>query len=128
MNTKSSIIFIFISNLLFTSFLVYPAVKGSLEPNMMWSRIYGGTENDLATSLVATSDGGFAIAGITRSYEAGWTDGWLVKTNKLGVIPEFPSLLIPSLFMIAALIVIISKKRLLPYRFNRNRSGMANQS
>jgi len=42
--------------------------------NMEWNRTYGGTENDIALSLVETSDGGYIIAGRTL----------LVKTDAVG--------------------------------------------
>jgi len=45
---------------------------------------YGGTSNDQARSVVETSDGGYAIAGNTRSLSAGEIDFWLVKTNSTG--------------------------------------------
>lgn len=50
----------------------------------MWSHIYGGTGADLAWSLVATSDGGYAIAGGTKSFGAGSFDFLLVKTDAFG--------------------------------------------
>jgi hypothetical protein len=52
----------------------------------MWSQTYGGTDNDVAHSLVATSDGGYAIAGITDSVGDVWGDYGvlLVKTDSSG--------------------------------------------
>jgi len=49
-----------------------------------WSRTYGGTEDDYASSMVQTSDGGYALAGSTRSFGAGESDFWLVKTDSKG--------------------------------------------
>lgn len=49
-----------------------------------WSRNYGGTDYDQATSVVEASDGGFAIAGYTKSFGAGDDDFWLIKTDSLG--------------------------------------------
>lgn len=49
-----------------------------------WSRAYGGTSNDFAESVVQTVDGGYVIAGSTRSYGAGNDDFWLVKTDASG--------------------------------------------
>jgi len=57
-------------------------VKTDSSGNNQWSRTYGGTNDDEARSVVQTSDGGYAMAGITTSY--GWYDFWLVKTNSLG--------------------------------------------
>lgn len=50
----------------------------------MFSRTYGGTDNDAAQSVVQTSDGGYAIAGSTRSFGAGGSDFWLVRTDSMG--------------------------------------------
>ncbi len=51
-----------------------------------WSRTYGGTGEDAVHSLIRTSDGGYAIAGYTRSYGAGNRDFWLVKTDASGTL------------------------------------------
>jgi hypothetical protein len=50
----------------------------------MWARTYGGPEHDRAFSLIATSDGGYALAGTTESPGAGDLDFWLVKTDSVG--------------------------------------------
>jgi hypothetical protein len=59
-------------------------VKTDANGNTVWSRTYGGTGYDWAYSLVATSDGGYAIAGYTVSSGAGNADFWLVKTDEFG--------------------------------------------
>jgi len=41
---------------------------------MEWNETYGGIGGDCAYSLVATSDGGFALAGVTDSFGAGGND------------------------------------------------------
>jgi len=55
-------------------------VKTDADGVMEWDRKYGGTGNDMARSLVATPDGGYAIAG----YSAPLYNFWLVKTDALG--------------------------------------------
>ncbi len=67
-----------------TSFCVggnFWLVKTDAVGNMEWSRAFGGTSSDSAYSLVATSDGGYAIAGYTNSFGAGGGDFYLVKTD-----------------------------------------------
>ena len=50
-----------------------------------WSKVYGGTGDDLAGgNNVQTSDGGYAISGYTGSLGAGGLDVWLVKTDSIG--------------------------------------------
>ena len=48
---------------------------------MLRNQTYGGTDPDVAYSMVPTSDGGYALAGATWSDGAGLTDFWLVKTE-----------------------------------------------
>ena len=91
-------------------------VKTDGTGNMVWSQTYGGTEDDRANALVETSDGGFALAGRTKSFGVGdYDDLWLVKTDEYGVIPEFPSWT-PLLIMLVAVMVVavIYKRRLEP--------------
>lgn len=59
-------------------------VKTDAKGNMQWNHTYGGTNNDCAYDLIQTSDGGYAIAGYTRSFGATFTDFWLVKTDANG--------------------------------------------
>ncbi len=49
-----------------------------------WNQTYGGTDDDRALVLVRTVDGGYALAGYTYSYGAGYVDSWLVKTDSSG--------------------------------------------
>ena len=86
-------------------------VKTDAEGNMEWNQTYGGRNNDIAYSLVETSDGGYAIAGCTLSFGAGSHDFWLVKTDAYG-IPEFPSWAILPLFLTATLVVAIYSRNL----------------
>lgn len=59
-------------------------VKTDVSGNMQWSKRYGGTNSDRASSVVETSDGGLIIAGDTRSFGAGDEDFWLIKTDAYG--------------------------------------------
>jgi hypothetical protein len=52
--------------------------------NIEWNKTYGGQYDDSVYSMVQTSDGGYAIAGETKSYGASFTDFLLVKTDSLG--------------------------------------------
>ena len=53
-------------------------------PGIIWSKTYGGVDPDYARSCQQTSDGGYIVAGYTKSYGAGDWDAWLIKTDNEG--------------------------------------------
>ncbi|PVX25130.1 MAG: hypothetical protein CW691_05540 [Candidatus Bathyarchaeum sp.] len=88
-------------------------VKTDASGNMQWNQTYAGAGFSYnGGGLLELSDGGFALAGETRSLGAGDADFWLIKTDENGVIPEFPSWTILPLLFTATLLVILCKKRL----------------
>jgi hypothetical protein len=74
-------------------------VKTDSSGNIQWNQTYGGSGENIASSVVQTADAGYAFTGYTNSSGAGGYDFWLVKTDSSGVVPEFPS----SFFALAAL-------------------------
>ena len=59
-------------------------IKTDSNGNEQWTQTYGGTGWDRAHSVQQTSDGGYILAGSTRSYGAGEVDFWLVKADSNG--------------------------------------------
>ncbi|MHA2328703.1 MAG: hypothetical protein ACXACR_09295 [Candidatus Hodarchaeales archaeon] len=53
---------------------------------MEWNQTYGGTEEDGAEAIIQTADGGYALAGFTRSRGAEDSDAWLIKTDRNGTV------------------------------------------
>lgn len=60
--------------------------------NLLWQKCFGGTLNDMSTSILQTTDGGYIVAGSTDSNNGnvsgnhGNTDYWVVKLDVLGNI------------------------------------------
>ena len=77
--TSKSII-VFSLNFLCSSFICLV----SATPNTKWISIFDGGNDDEAYCVVESYDGGFALAGITNSFDHSNYDFWLVKTNAIG--------------------------------------------
>ena len=50
----------------------------------LWTKTYGGADDDAGYSVRQTDDGGYIIAGSTNSFGAGNYDFWIIKTDSLG--------------------------------------------
>jgi hypothetical protein len=86
-------------------------VKTDRDGNVEWNQTYGGPDEEAAYALIETSDGGYALAGYTRSYGAGKSDFLLIKTDEYG-IPEFPTWTILPLLLTATVVVTVYRNRL----------------
>ncbi|WPO83395.1 T9SS C-terminal target domain-containing protein [Chryseobacterium sp. JJR-5R] len=60
--------------------------------NIQWQKMLGGTNDEYTNSIIQTTDGGYAIAGYTRSDDGdvsgrkGSYDFWIVKLNSTGLL------------------------------------------
>ena len=61
-------------------------VKTDFLGNALWDRAYGGSSWDYGYSGHQTLDGGYVVAGWTRSFGAGGDDVYLIKTDTLGQV------------------------------------------
>jgi len=66
------------------SLSVVLSTAASTPPNIEWERIFGGSNYDASYAVQQASDGGYIIAGNTRSFGAGCMDAYLIKTDKNG--------------------------------------------
>lgn len=52
--------------------------------NLIWTKTYGGSFDDAANSILATTDNAFIVTGFSKSFGSGFSDVYLVKTNGNG--------------------------------------------
>jgi len=71
-------------------------IRTNSNGDSLWSIVFGGTADDECHSIQPTYDGGYIVAGSTRSYGAGNSDFWLIKLapdptniNELNEKPDF---------------------------------------
>lgn len=70
----------------------YWLLKFSAEDELLWSKTYGGSDDDRGRSIVSTSDNGFIITGFSQSSDGdvtennGLYDFWLAKLDANGNI------------------------------------------
>jgi hypothetical protein len=61
-------------------------VKLDSSGNVVWTRTIGGSSNEVANSIIQSRDGGYVVAGYTRSFGAGSFDIYVVKLDSSGNI------------------------------------------
>ena len=59
-------------------------IKTDAHGDSIWAKTFGDSSDEAAHSVRQTSDGGYIILGVTRSFEAGRSDVWLIKTDPSG--------------------------------------------
>jgi hypothetical protein len=67
-------------------------LKFSSDDTVLWSKTFGGSDDDRGADIIATSDGGFALLGFSKSSDndatsnAGAQDFWLLKISENGTV------------------------------------------
>lgn len=65
-------------------------MKLDTDGNILWNKVYGGTEDELASDITKTSDGGYVLSGYSRSdncfagSNGGFHDYWILKIDGAG--------------------------------------------
>ncbi len=59
-------------------------IKTDSSGDTLWTKTYGGSDNDYGNSIQQAGDGGFIIMGTTHSFGTGISDLYLTKTDSSG--------------------------------------------
>lgn len=59
-------------------------IKTDINGDTLWTRNYGGSDEDQAYDIAVCADNGYIVTGFTKSYGAGGKDLFLVKTDASG--------------------------------------------
>lgn len=59
-------------------------IKTDVSGNITWTKTYGGALDDEFKSIIQTTDGGYALAGYTKSYNDSNGDAWIFKLDVNG--------------------------------------------
>jgi hypothetical protein len=51
----------------------------------LWTRTFGGADEEWGNAVEQTTDGGFIIVGLTQSFGSGQSDVYLIKTEPFGI-------------------------------------------
>jgi len=62
------------------------ALKLNSKGEVQWQKTFGGLDDDISNSVQQTTDGGYIIAGWTKSFGAGGEDAYILKLNSKGEI------------------------------------------
>jgi len=79
--------------------------------DLVFDQTYGGEMSETSQCLLE-DDNGYVIAGVTDSFGVGETDFWLIKTDKNGVIPEFSSSIVLTLFVVVSAVILFFRRYL----------------
>jgi len=59
-------------------------LKLNSDGSLVWSKTFGGSNNDEAYSIQQTTDGGYIVAGKTYTFGAVWSDAYVLKLDSDG--------------------------------------------
>ena len=59
-------------------------IRTDSDGNELWSKTFGGAEDDFGSEVIVNHDGGYTIVGETSSFGPGLEDMFLIRTNPVG--------------------------------------------
>ncbi len=59
-------------------------IKTASNGDLIWNKNYGGEQKDVALAITKTSDNGYLLTGVTKSFSVGEEDLFILKTNADG--------------------------------------------
>ena len=62
----------------------YYLIKTNTVGDTLWTKTFGGVKEDIANSVIQTTDGGYILTGTTKSMGDSLGDFYTIKTNSLG--------------------------------------------
>jgi hypothetical protein len=64
--------------------IIQHILLGQSAPYTLWTKTFGGVDDDWGYSIEQTDDGGFIVVGTTYSFGFGFSDVYLIKTDSNG--------------------------------------------
>jgi uncharacterized delta-60 repeat protein len=61
-------------------------LKLNSDGEVAWQKAYGGADEEKPSQIQQTSDGGYIVAGVARSFGVGGYDLWVLKLNSTGTV------------------------------------------
>jgi hypothetical protein len=59
-------------------------IKTDANGDTTWTKTFGGLKDDEFKSVIQTSDGNYALAGYTKSFNDSLGDGWIIRMDQTG--------------------------------------------
>jgi hypothetical protein len=63
-------------------------LKFNEQGDTVWSKTFGGSEDEYGSCVSQTTDGGFIISGMIKSFDNSNGNLWLIKTDYTGYLTE----------------------------------------
>ena len=83
---KATVIVVIVLSIFTISLLIATKLIANNTKVETWQKTFGGEDSDIANSIQQTKDGGYIVAGWTKSSGSGGEDAYILKLNSRGKI------------------------------------------